>query len=422
MNMNGNDFDNDQHLDENLRLLSAHLKLPAPPTAEQQRRWRSPSTLSELGTLHSHSPRGIKLMKRYGILTTMAAAAAIFAAITLWPTGQTPVHARTILQSLSATPHRGIRIECRNLVAEKAHVDARVSVLFNRELSLAELIEKGDAAADLKPTAAYVSATIATEEGFDELGAMKLQAQIAITENEQWVWFRMPEIPQKLIEEAPPIVLFQGILRGGVLLDLAGLKDLGFDVSDMLNGDGGGHHDGAEVTINFGNGSDLSDEEDAEAKLESSLEMDLGDDPLGKQILGLLSGDAGREQVEALMEELQKQAESSRVFQRDDGVWILSAENFTTDGDETMKNARLEVAYREGAGVEWLELSRLGDSNGVVRIEWIDAISDSDRLSKDALLNDGSTRLIDASKLIESIQAMGVEFGANGDGAEGEPK
>lgn len=386
-------------------------------------------------------------MKRYGVFTlasTAAAAALIFAAFLLHPAGTPAVHAKTIFNSFRSTEHRGLRIQCRNLVAEEAAVNAQIIVAFNRPLNLAQLIEQADQDDFSAVDAVYVDAQVELSEANEDAPGLKVAAKVALLENEKWVYVRFDNLPQKLFDEAPFLMFFQNMLRGGLLLDLGNMKEFGPDFWKRIGKNDGDDDDeddddddannAAAVTVKKNvaahtrtTGTTTSTRTDQHnlklnLNLPDDARADDADDAKTEELFkSLLTGRAGRDQLEEIVKMIEDGAKNVSVRSVGDGRHILTASEFEDD-DEMLKNATLEIAYREGAGVEWLAVEHVGERNGTIRVEFIDELSPADRLTKQSFLTDGATRVIDASKLAEMFQNLsGLDLGHEQEPAKPQP-
>lgn len=405
----------DALFEQNLRRLASHVDLPPRPTAAQRARWQTDAV--QTANL-AQPPKGI-FMRRLGWFTmTGSAAAAIVlgAVVLLHPAGTPVVQARAILNELKNAVHRGLRIECKDLAADGAEVQAKVSILFKEGVNLAQLMESRTEGVP-EPEAVYLDARVALDESHDEVAGLRLTTQGAFSETDSWLFVRFDTMPEKLLEEAPPLVLFQNMSRNGVLLDLKDLGEEGSLLAKMVHdhdddnadqdaGDGENGDSGSGVKV-------VVSADDHSLNIGAGGEIGAGDDAQSKALeelaLSVASGRAGRDQLQELVAALEQQAERAEVKEVEPGFYILRAERFALD-DEFLKDATLEVGYREGAGPEWMKIENIGERHGSIRIEFVDDIPAEDRPSREPYLTNG-TQVIDVAKLAESFASMANGWG-----------
>ncbi len=391
----------DQMLDQNLRRIAASLRLPQTPAA-QRRAWEPVAANVELPS-ESVLRRGARFMRRHKLFPVTGSAVA--AAFVLWAFLLSPsspaVQAKTILESVRSSVHKGLRVSIANIVVDGASVELTATALFDRPTTLAEFIES-DNARDNPFESVFATVQVKLDERHEEVAGLELAAAVAYSHDEQWVYCRFDNLPFALIEEAPPLALFQGMLRSGVLLDLTGIKlgkfmdgDIVEEINDATN----------DLTI------ELNQEEDGREPASANAVEALVQD--------VLRGRAGRAQLDELAKRIEQG--TATVTEMDDGTYVLTARDFTEDDpDLSLKNAVLSIGYREGDGVQWVRFEGLGETQGAIRLEFVDSVAPADRPSKIDYLKDGKTRLIEVNKLMPLIEQMIESGGANLDDVQAE--
>ena len=336
---------------------------------------------------------------------TAVAATVMLATIFATPTQRSIVNASTIMHSLRQTSHHGLRLSFENVGEDGVRVDGRLCLLFDRPINLADLME-GSFPAGMGFDGVYLDARVALDESANEFAGMTLHAAIAVTEADSWVYVQSDD-PSPLVREAGPMgFLVQDWLTGGLLLDLTGVIEsedlLGRGKETGTDAESGELAGLAEIAEAGEVAGDIEDDKDAE---------------IDALVKSFLSGSATREQIDHIVSKLEEVAAEVRVDQREPDLYVLTARDFTgaageADAEEAAWMARMvmEIAYRDGVGVEWARLTNVGPYQGSVRFEFIDEPADEDRVIREDYIEEGVTTVFDLAGLIKTIEAMGGAF------------
>ncbi|MFO0837288.1 MAG: hypothetical protein U1D55_02085 [Phycisphaerae bacterium] len=359
-------------------------------------------------------------MRRYRLFPVTGSAVA--AALLIWAflihPGGAVVEAKAILESFRTSLHNGLRVTIENIVADHADVNLKAVVMFDRPLTLAQVLDSDSATPPVNSV--YVDCNVRIDErGDEDVAGLALAAKVAITPNEQWVYTRFDEIPPQLIAQAPPLALFAGTLRAGLLIDLTGL-----DLSKYLHDDDlvETKRDGKSGwTLDLSSNSDDQDADaddghsatvgvhvgDGQASVESSANVD--GQLLERLIDDVLHGRAGREQLDQIAGMIEESSQNVKVTETEPGLYVLTARDFQIPDDDVdlpLRDAVLQIAYRQGDGVQWARFDGVGQRHGSIRLEFIDQIDQIDQLSKDHFTKDGVTRVLEANKLAPMIESL----------------
>lgn len=399
----------DRMVHENLREIGRRLSLPT-PTAQQQASWKSPrltllSTPDDPGLERTPQTKGLSVFARRFLTVAGSAAAALFAALAfiLIPHTGSRVEAATILRSFRDAAHRGLRVQVTNLRIEGVDAAARIEVLFSQPVTLAQLAEDDDAA---RPESVYIDASVRLGPEADaDLAGLEVQCAAAITPADKWAYLRLRDFPLGAFGDLPPefLPMVRGFLRtasDGVMFDLNGVESLLENFADEddaeLRSLFGGRHAPANDR-GAGVSADLHIRSDDE---KTSVALDVSAAPrdasaearLQHLVQSVLSGRAGRDELQTLIAELEQLNAHAAVTQESPGVWVLTADHFDLSGDAEAQallgSAALVVRYQEGQGVLSAALEGIGSANGRIAFEFIDAI-DASLLSRTRYLDRG---------------------------------
>lgn len=397
----------DRQLELNLRSAIPLLSIPPAPTAAQRLRWKA-------ATAVQHARR------RWGAAAWLSSSVAAMVAVTAFffapaPSGNGTVHAAMIFRDLREASHRGLLIEMRNIEAEGYRVDGRVQVAFKQPISVAAILED-----NFEPQfeAAAGEVTVLASPDAEELAGMELAAAFDVRSGKLWTYVKFVEFPESLIEEEPMVTLFVPMLRRGLLLDIdeATMKEL--DLGDMLNDESDA--DAAldeQIKIEIEAGASRDNVKAGAAlkkddKPGDGLQLDGVDAATEQMVRGLLSGEAGRDQLQTLVTMLEQAAGRVDLKEQQKGVWVLTAGDFKVDElgmdaeeADLLRNAVLRITYAQGQGVQGLEIDGLGRSGGQVVVRFTDdaAVTAPDR---NKYVEDGA-QVIDVGALLKMAQSFG---------------
>jgi len=402
-------MNDDQLMERNLRSIGAHIPLPAEPSAQQRTGWRPAPHVRivrgpEPGAQPAeHSGRWVQSGRRLALAGSAVAAATILAVLFSTPTPRSAVQAGTILSSLRDTLHRGLRVTFEDVGDKDVRATGHVSLTFAQPFTLAQLVN-GEGSADIEPETVYFQGGVTFEPDADSLAGLQLQVALALSQAEQWVYVRCDD-PAPLIQEAGPVgALFAGPLRNGVLLDLGGL----LESEDIPGGQTPGRH----VVVQT-----APDTEDAAPAAEQQ-EEDSADRELAALVKNLLSGQATPEEIDLFVLKMEQYAAEVRVDEVQPGLYVLSARDFSRACEELdaedagwLAAATVQIAYRTEAGIEWASVTNAGPHRGSVRLEFIDTLTDRDRVQRETFLSSGAT-VIDLPAIVQMVEGAGAKPGA----------
>jgi hypothetical protein len=400
-----NDRLGDQRMDENLRRLGRSTALPADPSPQQVASWKSGRPLS-LTDARTAPAKGNWFMRqsRYWAAASTAIAAAVGLAVVLTPaTKSSSAMAATIFESLRQTAHRGMRIQMSDMRVEGIEANINIEVLFERPITLARLFDEQNPDVP-EPQSVFIELRANAGPDADaDVAGLDVELALSHQPDDTWVFAKINQLPDQIVEEQPAIEAFLGFVRNGVLLDLNGLESMiSDDFLDSMLGD-----DDEDVPAPVGD-----DDEDVPAPVVDAT-ADPADasqpdvfDALAK---GLLTGSLGRDELQQIVAQLGELAEETDVREVRPGQWQLTARKFRLDDmdneeKQLLANAALQINYAEGHGVTKAQLTGVGMANGRLVFEFIDTI-DPARASRKPYLDRGIPAL--------NIQQLLASFGVS---------
>jgi len=157
----------------------------------------------------------------------------------------------------------------------------------------------------------------------------------------------------------------------------------------------------------------------------------LGEHSQYRQLLErLLTGQATADDLNQLVTAIQQSAGNVSVTQTEPGLSVLTASDFilpdgdTADGSSaggpsggTADDAVLQIAYREGRGVEWAQIDRIGPTDGSVRFERTDVADNDPRFDGGQYENDAGVRKFGG---LDWLTLMGLLQSSGNAGQSGE--
>lgn len=413
----------DAQLDRNLRNIGQHLSLPASPGAADRARWKSARPAGPLSNDHqpalAHS-KGNSFMRKSrfwaACSTAVAATFVLFVFFSSWqPSGA--AMAATIFRSLRESAHRGISVVIENVEAEKVHLNGRVQLLFPEPISLAQFAT--DNATFPTPEALYVELKVQSDDADSASGKADVELNSVLTQDNKWAFLRIARLPGEDGDELQPLLMLLPALRTGLLLDLNNVDELKDWSSIFANEDdecpqtsttsakpSGVPSVTTKTEVSFEVVDADAQEESQPANHATSKLQISGDIQPTEGFRDLISGAAGKERIAEIVSEIEKYARQVDVQQTDSESWVLRAGNFQIDGldaDEAkfVEKAELVVHYSQGVGITFAELLHLGERDGRLRFEFIDAI-DPALLSNQRYIDAGVPPL-DVSKLMATF-------------------
>ena len=340
---------------------------------------------------------------RYMTLTGSAVAACVAIAAFLFVMPRhSPVEAATILNSFSATLKDGFRMTFENLGDDGVRVDGEIIVQFQKG-ALREILDKAfERGNEPRIEAVYFDARVRADDTSDEIAGMDLKVSAGIAGENRWAYLRMNKVPPRLLEEQPIVAIFVTMLRNGVLLELGDLLDeFGAGMPFMLVQKDKELASVGPLKIVVGLGEDEDEDEERDPE-------DAQEDQFKELIRAFLSGKASGEHIEQLVALIEENADDVKVNvrQRENGLHVLTASGFDDD-EEFIENMVIEIAYREGVGIEWAKIDHVGKYDGNIRFELSDDAIDADLLSGKKFRDDEGTTVIDLDNLKGLIKSFG---------------
>lgn len=119
----------------------------------------------------------------------------------------------------------------------------------------------------------------------------------------------------------------------------------------------------------------------------------------------IVSGKARGQEIQRLIQALQISPEAATLTQDGNGTYLLTATQIgaglgVAEAERAMLDKMvLRIAYREDSGLQWAELSNVGDAGGRIRFEHSPGAIDPARLQKSSVIEPGKTWVLDAGKL-----------------------
>ena len=331
-------------------------------------------------------------MRKHRTLTLTGAGSAIAACIAgtamlITASSSQTVEAAMIFASFRDAVSNAFELTLKDIGDEGVHVNGRIVVIFETD-------EENDATLNSPMAGAFVDLSVYGDEDADEVAGLELDIQAAAVPGNEWAYVKLNKLPMKLIEEQPMAMIFATIARNGILvkldgvltaemLGMGGLSRLGmFAGGPCAQGGDDGDDDGSAVGISFGS-----------------------DDDLRCVLAGILSGKATREDIDRLVAKLAEEIDDVSVRDEGNGLHVLTASGF--DDDDAVKNAELEIAYREGKGIEWARIEHIGAYDGAIRFERTDATLDDPMFDAARFTEDGTTQVFDLANIKSMFEAMG---------------
>lgn len=304
---------------------------------------------------------------RLALVGSAVAATVAVGAVFFSLTGGSKVHAATILRSLRERTVEGVRISFQEVKAEGFALSGEVRVEFIGSVTIEQLTENPPAIGVV-----YASASV-DHDGH----AIRLEG--AVQQASSWIY---------LHGELPEAGMFAPGFRHGVLVDL-----------------------GADALRTFEGGLDGEDDQPgmpvvmlapgAPAQMEIELDQD-PDNPGGMGAIpdgllkSLFSGKAGPEQMKEIETALNQSATSASIQDLGSGQYLLVC---TPTGDRLDGVGTTRLSYTQQRGVEWIEVTLVGEATGTIRIDFPESRIDAGLLDKARVIEQGKTTIIDPKTL-----------------------
>ncbi|MGH7132940.1 MAG: hypothetical protein ACREJO_13450 [Phycisphaerales bacterium] len=366
-------------LDANLRAIAGRIDLPPDPAPDAVASWKQPSPAKRAAgpfpLVRTHRPGVFRMSRtRFALFGSAVAATVALGAVFFASTGGSKVQAATILKSLRARTVEGVRVNLQQIHCDTFAVNGEVRVQFGAPTTIDQLMEA-------PPDVEVVYAALdVTHDG----NALRLEG--ALREHAAWIFAR---------GEVPEAQLFAPGIRNGVIVDL------GPEFVKMLSGpdcgDGPDDIDPALIP------PEMLDPAAGQGNVQIVIKND-PDNPGGIAAIpdgllkNLFSGKAGPDQLKEIETVLNQSDTTTTVQDLGSGQYLLTctpnAGGERLDGVGTTK-----VSYTEQRGVEWIEVTLVGEATGIVRIDFPETRIDAVLLDKARLIEQGKTTVIDGNSL-----------------------
>ncbi|MGD9690724.1 MAG: hypothetical protein AB7K52_14760 [Phycisphaerales bacterium] len=406
----------DERFDASLRAAAKGMTIPPEPAAAQVARWRSGADADVHGAGRAGVPRGRRRM--FAGMSAAAAMIAVAAAAFFGLPVSRPVQAGTILSSLRAASVTGFRVTLMELRGNGATLDGELEVHFPRAIALEKLLDEHGHDDLPEPSAVVMKVDLAMGDEAVVPGLRALAAG-AITDESTWFYARSSEIPAEIMEsgKVPPVAMVvSGFLRGGMMVDLGAGVPGKLDAEQA--GDRAEHGRRAmEIGLDADRGEVQARIRERHARHRArKVEIE----KYVPQIRALLAGDAGAADLEDIRKLLQKHAAKegggATVHALGNGRYMLVAAGPGDDGQIGM----MRIAYAQGAGVEWVEFSRIEGLRGAVRIDLLTSPMDPAKADKAKWIEEGKTMLISPEMIEQWMPMLGFPASPKG-GKTGRP-
>ncbi len=414
----------DEAFDQSLRSFARHMEPPAEPTAEQRRAWTR-------GQTPARRRRGLAW---FGGGTAMAACIAIAAMLFINPS-QPRVQAATIFASMNEALSRAFRLTLNKVP------DGRDGALNGEIMVAFDPLNGGD-----ESDSVFCEGWQRSVAAADEPPSIDVKFAFAGLPDEAWVYVRTAAIPDSLIADSALKRLLVNWARGGVLIDLSGLRQTAANAGAATNGQNGSlkvirkkdamrevhklfRHDSSNGQLRLSIGMNTGAPPATEAKGEHvgeppifSFELKAGDseaatttnasrdaiDDVSRLAGRLLHGRAGTADVRHLLEILQQSATQVSVEAREPGVHVMVARDFRIEDERLQKwltpETTYSITYREGRGVESAVVENIGQTGGSIRFETIDFAFDPATHGRQRYASDGQTHVLDFAALLKAVE------------------
>ncbi len=397
MNHTPHDDRQDEQLDRNLQSIARHLELPQEPSPLQQARWRSAAA----------PEKGILGMKRQNFWRVLGAGGALAACITIVAVlagGTQRVNAAQIFAELRESIRRSLWIELEDVQTEGMTANGRMLIVFSEDV-----VDNGASPTEADGVdASFFDMRVTADENHPDVPGLDLEIALAMVPENGWAFLQAHTLPANLFSEVPMAAFFAAPLQSGVLIDLESFGGMdGLNLSASSN-------TGPKAKFFIRTGGDDENEETAtqtegsEEELETLFEFsfqtnpEAGDDPtvdvandvihesmfgsgLGAHadtpemqaaldahmamVENFLSGRFSQEDMETFIGLIEDSAEVTTVTRLNSGAYLLTASGFELSGElQADVDMSLEVEYREGAGIDRIELINIGDGPGRMRL------------------------------------------------------
>ncbi len=448
----------DRMLDRNLAEIGRQIELPDEPTEAQVKRWRSPSA-----TPMAPSRRGIRFMRNHKMFTLVGASSALAACLAvavvfMGPWGRTEVKAAVIFQSFREAVSNAFSLRIENVKHDGVSVNGRALVILSDEES--DGSPPVPPLEDPRLEAAFVELHVQMDDDHPEAPGLDFEAAVSMRPDREWAFVKAREIPMNMWTQHPGLAIVGTMARGGILVELDGAMErhrgqgamqthLNFGQADpdQTAGEEGTPESGSETRLEIGfhlGGGDAetqpqqegqnaeegnshwqrlhgglharivggqSSAEHHEAMLQHAADAHgVSTETVRENIQAVHDMFHGRmtpEQMAAVVSWIEASAGQVSVEHLGDGEHLLTAREFDLDELPLGEHDRaqfsgvvLEISYREDTGIQSAVVRNVGEANGVIRFERSHATAGDPMFDRQRLLDDGTVRVLNLSRLI----------------------
>ncbi len=397
MNQTPHDDRQDEQIDRNLRSIARHLELPQEPSPLQQARWRNAAA----------PEKGILGMKRKNFWRVLGAGSALAACITIVAVlagGTQRVNAAQIFAELRESIRRSLWIELEDVQAEGVTANGRMLIVFSDNV-----VDNGASPTEANGVdASFFDMRVTADDNHPDVPGLDMEVALAMVPDAGWAFLQAHALPSNLFSEVPMAAFFAPAFQSGVLIDLASFG--GMDGVNLSASSNSGPQ--AKFFIRTGGGEENDESESQTESTDEELETlfefsfqtnpEMGDDPtvdiandvIHESMFGsglsahadtpemqaaldahmamvenFLSGRFTQEDMETFIGLIEDSADVTTVTRLNSGAYLLTASGFELSGElQADVDMSLEVEYREGAGIDRIELINIGEGAGRMRL------------------------------------------------------
>ncbi len=377
----------DQRLHENLRRIGRLTPQPAEPTAAQRASWKQlpPPRLVPVGdaAARAASRGGLRMFKRGYFFPITTAAAVLLAGLLLTiPTRQTTVEAATILASLRSTLYRGLSLDIRSAEIGGVRIDGQLGLAFDQPFRMRDITDE-TRGAQLQPSLLTGDLHVEFTQNAEELRGWKAQIAMTFAGDQQWIYVKSDDVAPLAQTVGPMIMMVGPAIQNGLLLDLNGMLEndgpAGLSVGAAAPPAPSESRDAnACLSVSVGVGNAEGRNHPACVGMRASFHpIQRSDDhapaPFEELLRRLLEGGLTADDVDSLVAQIEKHNAQATVEQIEPGLYALTMRHLdkldpSYANESILQNTVLTIAYREGAGVEWIKLANIGPTSGDITI------------------------------------------------------
>lgn len=312
------------------------------------------------------------------------------------------VQASTILRSFRQSLLDGFRLSMKDVGAEGVRVNGDFCVRFR----CAGVDADGPLdPSRIEPDAVGFELAVRADDSADaDVRGLDVVLAGSFSPASQWVYLRVENLPEEVIQDEPLAMAFLPMLRNGVFLQLDGLQGaLTAPLGDLFD----------DVFKAAPAQEPVSDPPLARMSWEGAgrvMTEAPKADAFDKLAEDLLYGRAGPEHLDELATLIEKAARQAEVVDLGGGLYRLTARDFTRetspdDADFAMlQRIEANITYRRGAGVESAQVLNIGDYEGAIQFG---PLSDTAGAARDAgRYVDGATTVLDLGSLAPMIEQL----------------